>query len=75
MAAILNFITSLCISASSVPMNYFYMLQLFFGDFLYIHLCIWAFKHFMELVHAYSFWVNRVEINNDDDVINTDVVD
>ena len=24
----------ICISATSVPMNYFYQLQLFFGDFL-----------------------------------------
>ena len=47
-------------------MNYFYMLQLFLAIFFVIHVCIWAFRHFMELVDAYSFWANRVDIINQD---------
>ena len=55
------------ICASSVPINYFYMLKLFVGDFFVIHVPMYmGFIHFMELVDAYSFWANRVEINNQD---------
>ena len=41
----------ICIFASSVPMNYFYLLQLFFGNFLK-YVCGFFFK-FMELVDEY----------------------
>ena len=44
----------ICISASSVPMNYFYLQQLFFGNFLK-YVCGFFFK-FMKLVDEYSFW-------------------
>ena len=43
----------ICISASSVPMNYFYLLEFFFGDLKNMYV---DFLKCMELVDEYSFW-------------------
>ena len=54
----------ICIFASSVPMNYFYLLQLFFGDFF----CNMyeGFLTFYGISRRLFLLGSRVEINNQD---------